>query len=59
MKNFYLSIFSEIVGLIFLLSKNVYVGILFYLIFYAVAIFLLSTLLIIIIPNKYKKRESF
>jgi tetratricopeptide (TPR) repeat protein len=59
MKNFYLSIFSEIVGLIFLLSKNVYVGILFYLIFHAVAIFLLSTLLIIIIPKKYKKRESF
>ncbi len=59
MKNAYLSLLSEITGVTFLLLENKFLAVLLYLIFHAVAVFLLSTLLTIHLPKKYRKRESF
>ncbi|WP_028950951.1 tetratricopeptide repeat protein [Sulfurihydrogenibium subterraneum] len=61
MKNILYSVISEIFGILFLFSENIYISVGIYIIFHSIAIFLLSSTLLFLIPKKYrnKKKESF
>ncbi|MGC9080762.1 tetratricopeptide repeat protein [Sulfurihydrogenibium sp.] len=59
MKNIYFSIISEILAISSLFVGNIFLAAFLYLIFHGLAIFLLSTFLLLLLPKRYRKKESF
>lgn len=61
MKNIFYSLISELTGIIFIFNENMYIGLGIYILFHSIAIFLLSSTLLMFIPKKYRnnKKRSF
>ncbi|MGC9188051.1 MAG: hypothetical protein ACP5F0_02015, partial [Sulfurihydrogenibium sp.] len=59
MKNIYFSIISEILAISSLFVENIFLAAFLYLIFHGLAIFLLSNFLFLLLPKRYRKKESF